>query len=603
MADNRLIFAATGLTQGRVFWRGAWSSIVVYQTNDAVSYNGNSYIALASSLNVLPSVTTSWDIMASGNAVTSVSGRVGAVTLSSADLTDKDAASGVAGLDSSAFLKAAEFNTTINAQVGTTYAIAAGDRGKLITFSNASPVAVSIAQATGSFAAGWYAEIQNIGVGLVTITPATSTVEGSATVTLKQWESIVLTSAGGNYVCLRSKVRIAAADLPGGTTGSGAVVLATSPTLVTPALGVATATSVAINTAALLTGASLQVGSGSSLANYQGAALGVLLPTGTGSSWIELAENSVSGTAFRISKDSTTGIVLNANVKDIGFLGSGYGTTIAGCAVVIKTTGQLQINTAGQGIRFTGATSGNTTVIPTAVAGSTTLTLPAATDTLVGKATTDIFTNKSIGAGGLAGLTLGVTRFTASGTFTIPTGVTSVRCRVVGGGGAGGGTSGTGSVNGVGGSSGGYGEKILTGLTPGNTFTITIGAGGTGVSNGTGNSGGTTTVASGTQTITSIIANGGNGGLVNGQPLAGASAGSGGDSNFGGSPGQTGFSVNIGGNGAGATFAGGGAAGLQGAGNAALAPGAGGGGAGGNAGSASAGGAGAAGIVIFEYVT
>ena len=45
---------------------------------------------------------------------------------------------------------------------------------------------------------------------------------------------------------------------------------------------------------------------------------------------------------------------------------------------------------------FSGSTSGTTTVQATAVAGSTTLTLPAATDTLVGKATTDTLTNKTL---------------------------------------------------------------------------------------------------------------------------------------------------------------------------------------------------------------
>jgi hypothetical protein len=45
---------------------------------------------------------------------------------------------------------------------------------------------------------------------------------------------------------------------------------------------------------------------------------------------------------------------------------------------------------------FSGSTSGTTTVQATAVAGSTTLTLPAATDTLVGRATTDTLTNKTI---------------------------------------------------------------------------------------------------------------------------------------------------------------------------------------------------------------
>lgn len=50
------------------------------------------------------------------------------------------------------------------------------------------------------------------------------------------------TSVGGNVTV----AQLAASDLSNGTTGSGAVVLATSPTLVTPILGVASCTSIAV---------------------------------------------------------------------------------------------------------------------------------------------------------------------------------------------------------------------------------------------------------------------------------------------------------------------------------------------------------------------
>jgi hypothetical protein len=54
---------------------------------------------------------------------------------------------------------------------------------------------------------------------------------------------------------------------------------------------------------------------------------------------------------------------------------------------------------ANAGSKWAGSTSGNTTVNASAVASGT-LTLPAATDTLVGKATTDIFTNKTYDTAG-----------------------------------------------------------------------------------------------------------------------------------------------------------------------------------------------------------
>jgi hypothetical protein len=71
----------------------------------------------------------------------------------------------------------------------------------------------------------------------------------------------------------------------------------------------------------------------------------------------------------------------------------------------------------GTGAAFSGSTSGTTTVLATATAGSTTLTLPAATDTLVGRATTDTLTNKSIAAG--TNTISGLTNSNLSGTAGI----------------------------------------------------------------------------------------------------------------------------------------------------------------------------------------
>ena len=66
-----------------------------------------------------------------------------------------------------------------------------------------------------------------------------------------------------------------------------------------------------------------------------------------------------------------------------------------------------------------GDTSGSVTLSAPAVAGSSVLTLPVATDTLVGKATTDVLTNKTLGSGLVAGaslLTSGTAQASTSGT-------------------------------------------------------------------------------------------------------------------------------------------------------------------------------------------
>ena len=102
-------------------------------------------------------------------------------------------------------------------------------------------------------------------------------------------------------------------------------------------------------------------------------------------------------------------------------------TTVAIDSTVATLTGTQTLTNktltlptiGGTGANFAGATSGTINVIATAVAGTSVLTLPAATDTLVGRATTDTLTNKTIN---LASNTLTATSAQIAAAVTDETG-------------------------------------------------------------------------------------------------------------------------------------------------------------------------------------
>lgn len=130
----------------------------------------------------------------------------------------------------------ARLSLAVNAQTGTTYTVDPTDCGKIVTLTNASPIAVTLPEAGGSgdFVAGcpiWY---QNRGAGTVTITPTTSTVDGAASITLATSQGAVIFSDGSNYFTSRGRQVVsvtAGTGLTGGTitqTGTIAVDVASA---------------------------------------------------------------------------------------------------------------------------------------------------------------------------------------------------------------------------------------------------------------------------------------------------------------------------------------------------------------------------------------
>ena len=100
---------------------------------------------------------------------------------------------------------------TVNAQTGTSYTFVNTDCDPagttIVTFNNSGAVAVTLPQAgaSGNFLTGCKITAQNIGLGVVTITPTTSTINGGASLVLQPYSSTVIGSdatavtASGNY--------------------------------------------------------------------------------------------------------------------------------------------------------------------------------------------------------------------------------------------------------------------------------------------------------------------------------------------------------------------------------------------------------------------
>lgn len=144
------------------------------------------------------------------------------------------------------------------------------------------------------------------------------------------------------------------------------------------------------------------------------------------------------------------------------------------------------------------------------------------------------------------------TIFTGSGSWVAPAGVTFVTvygrpgCGGGGGGAGGGGGGGTSGVDGAqGGSGGGAGSpggsaslcEAFVEVTPNTSYTITIGAGGTGGANGTGGAGGSSAAGS----IGTAGANGTDGGITSFGSVVSFGVGAvGGPKGLGGAPGNGG---------------------------------------------------------------
>lgn len=324
----------------------------------------------------------------------------------------------------------------VNAQTGVSYPIVLADQAKLITFNNAGAVAVTIPSAA-TLGSGFWCDVQNIGAGAVTITPTTSTINLGATLGLATATGCRIVSDGTNYsiqggrstgaitltgdvtgsgsgsiATTVAKIDGFAVTLAGtlttvgafgttltttGTTsltlptsgtvtaqgntvtGSGSIVLATSPTLVTPTIGVATATTVnKVTLTAPATGSTLTIADGK---------------TATVSNTLTFTGTDSSSVAF-----STGGTVAYTNVTTLSSLVS-VGTLTTGtwnATVINPTYGGTGVNNGASTLTMAGNVTHSGAFTTTfTVTNTTSVTLPTA-GTLATLAGSETFTNKTL---------------------------------------------------------------------------------------------------------------------------------------------------------------------------------------------------------------
>lgn len=371
----------------------------------------------------------------------------------------------IGSLDTSGHTFSVSVSQTPAAQSGTTYTTTDADRGSLLRFTSSSAIAVAIPQAgaAGQFVSGWFADYRAAGTGTVTITPTISTIEGAASLTLPPGRSVRIVSDGTNFVIdqtigtpttavlggVFSKAAVssnwlrslgtdgifttsqpAASDLSNGTTGSGAVVLATGASMSAPTIAGGTHTALTA-LGIRSTGAAFDLTIANTEVLTAGRTLTVTLNDAART--LNLGGNLTIAAAFTTSGANaltltTTGST-NVTLPTTGTLATLAGTE----ALTNKTyngntftagTGTLTIGagktlTASNTLTFTG-TDGNSFAFPS---GSDTVVTLGATQTLTAKTLTSpaINTPTIIGGTHTALTSLGIRSSGAAFDLTIAT--------------------------------------------------------------------------------------------------------------------------------------------------------------------------------------
>jgi hypothetical protein len=209
------------------------------------------------------------------------------------------------------------------------------------------------------------------------------------------------TAVSGTGSCTNQFVRVLNSSAAPTCATVGSSDLASSLALTTPNIGAATGTSLNLDATGVLS-TTAQSGTGSLCMTTNCV---MTTPTVRGTMTVATGSGTLPAS---FANDAAGGLLF---------------TTNAGRAWQMQNTGNLT-GPGGNPLVLQGGTSGFVALNPPSVAGSSQLTLPAATDTLVGKATTDTLTNKTLTSPAFTGTETGMSITSPAMTSpTINTGV------------------------------------------------------------------------------------------------------------------------------------------------------------------------------------
>ena len=350
--------------------RGTWSSVANYVTNDVVTLSGNSYLALQASTNQDPTTATSYwmelfndagDVTGAAsstdNAIVRFDGSTGKVIQNSA-ATIADTTGDITG---------GKYN---GLTVSTTTGTLTVTNGKTLSISNTLTFtgtdSSSVAFGTGGTVIYSGGALGTPSSGTLTNCdglPLTTGVTGTLPVANGGTGITSFGTGVATWLGTPSSANLAAAVTD--ETGTGALVFANTPTLVTPVLGAATATTInKVTLTAPASGSTLTIADGKTL-----TASNTLTFTGTDSSSVAFgAGGTVAYTANKLSVFAATS---SSELAGVISDETGSGALVFGTSPTL-TTPRL----AGSSSGYTSFSSANT--------GSSnyTVTIPAETMTV-----------------------------------------------------------------------------------------------------------------------------------------------------------------------------------------------------------------------------